>query len=402
MNVKEYIKNNGLDKLVNEFKIIVTDYPDRIVLNYNQIESPRFNSIVDECRGLILRKETWEVLARSFNRFYNLCEGVQSDKNTTLDVQRVATMDGSYQETKMDINGAVIQEKLDGSLISMYFDGEKWCFATRKMAFGEGKSVFGRTFADVFKSSDEFPSVMNFVSSDDQFKKYTLVFELTGPENRVVTPYEGTHITLIGARFNEYGWEASSSFLDGWAAKMKCPRPKTYKVYSWENVMSLVSEFPSMQEGVVILFENEKGFMRVKCKNPKYVAIAHMRENGGISPKNVLKLVMENEQHEYLKYFECDKKYFDFVEKEYKDVFDRVNRIAAETMSIEDQKTFALTIMKMTKTPIENGILFGIRKGKSINDFLREMGAKKLSKAMNLSGKFVKEFGVVFDDGDET
>ena len=75
MNVQKYLKEYGLDKLVEEFSIIVTDYPDRVVLNYNQIDSPRFHPVVDECRALILRKGTWEVMARSFDRFYNVGEG---------------------------------------------------------------------------------------------------------------------------------------------------------------------------------------------------------------------------------------------------------------------------------------------------------------------------------------
>ena len=55
MNVQKYLEENGLKKLQEEFKIVVTDYPDRVVLNYDQIDSPRFNPICDECRGLILR-----------------------------------------------------------------------------------------------------------------------------------------------------------------------------------------------------------------------------------------------------------------------------------------------------------------------------------------------------------
>jgi len=84
MQVQKYLKEHGLEKLKSEFSIVVTDYPDFVVLNYNQITSPRFNPIVDECRALILEKGTWKVLCRSFDRFYNWQESVSDTSNLTL------------------------------------------------------------------------------------------------------------------------------------------------------------------------------------------------------------------------------------------------------------------------------------------------------------------------------
>ena len=71
MNVVDYLKMHSLEKLKNEFGIVVKEYPDLYVLNYDQIESPKLNDIVRECRGLILDKD-YNIALRSFDRFFQL------------------------------------------------------------------------------------------------------------------------------------------------------------------------------------------------------------------------------------------------------------------------------------------------------------------------------------------
>jgi len=86
MKVQEYLEAHGPDQakaiqaLVDEFKIKVNDYPDRVVLNYDQIESPKFNPIVDECRGLILWKKGFDIAARSYTRFWNVGEDPKTNE----------------------------------------------------------------------------------------------------------------------------------------------------------------------------------------------------------------------------------------------------------------------------------------------------------------------------------
>ena len=150
LEVQKYLKENWLEKLKEEFGIVVTQYEDRVVLNYNQIESPRFIKLVDECRGLILKKDTWEVMAMSFVRFYNLGEG--SDPKDGLDVQRISSnkTDDCHLFREFNIANTIIQEKLDGSIISLYWDNNDWCVSTRKLAFAEGQTNLGRSFKEVF------------------------------------------------------------------------------------------------------------------------------------------------------------------------------------------------------------------------------------------------------------
>ena len=378
MKVQEYLREHGLQKLQDEFSIVVTDYPDRVVLNYNQIDSPRFHPICEECRALILRKDTWEVMARSFDRFYNVGESIR-DKD-------------------FPISKAIIQEKIDGSLLSIYNNGDKWCVSTRKMAFAEGTLPIGITFRQLFDKAIENTKVMDVLNSYTNALYFTWVFEITSPENRVVTPYKERSVALIGARHLQTLKEMSSNDLDDFAKVMQVRRPKTFECNSIAELQKKAEELNIMDEGFVLVVEQDGSHWRLKCKNPKYVAIAHMRENGNISPKRIMSLILTNEHPEYLSYFPEDKPYFDFTEEIYQESLNRIKAIANEHMGIKDQKEFALTIMPLTKYAYEKGVLFTARKGTPIEETLRNMEGKKVSEALGLRDKFAKKFGLKDED----
>ena len=67
---------DGLDRLTELFGIKVRRYPEDnlVLLDYNQIDSPKTHPIVIECRSLILALDTLEVVSRKFDRFFNLGE----------------------------------------------------------------------------------------------------------------------------------------------------------------------------------------------------------------------------------------------------------------------------------------------------------------------------------------
>jgi T4 RnlA family RNA ligase len=382
MNVQEYLLEHSLEKLKEEFSLVVRDYPDRVVLNYNQIDSPRFNPITDECRGLILRKDTWEVLARSFDRFYNIGEG--------------------EQWKQYPIKDARFDQKLDGSLISVYHDGEKWNVATRGMAYAEGETAAGFTFNELFKMAVKDTKLWKYLEDFASSKYYTYVFELTSQFNKIVTPYSEPSVTLLAMRDNATGDEQEAVLLNREAATMGVKRPQPFQFQTIDEVVEAASALESMEEGFVLVVERKGSFWRMKCKNPKYVAIAHMRMNGQISPKNVLTLLIDNDHHEYLEYFPEDEKYFDFVEKIFNDIRRRIMQIYMDCCSIEDQKEFAIAIQQRTEMSFENGVLFKMRKAEngvdSLGAILNQMGGKKMAKSINLKSQFIKEFGFKEED----
>jgi hypothetical protein len=369
MHVIEYIKSNGLQSLFDEFNIIVQDYPDRITLNYDQIKSPRFHPICDECRGLILRKNSWEILSRGFDRFYNVGEGE------------------SYKS--LVISESIIYEKLDGSKLDLYFDGSNWEVATRKMAYAEGQTTFGMTFAELFNQAKANTNI----NENDLDKNITFIFELTSPANRVVTPYSETKITLIGARNKITGIEFNNEELDDLAGVMGVSRPKVFNLNSLEDIINAANNLDSMDEGFVIAQEIPGGkTLRAKCENSKYLAIAHLRENGGMSPKNILHLVRSNDHLEYLSYFKEDKPYFDCVEEIYNESVNRIKDIYNRCRDISLQKDFALTIMPMCKFSYEKSVIFNMRKGINLDERLKLVESKRLAESLNIKVRMCQLF----------
>ena len=147
MDVVDYLKMHSLEKLKNEFGIIVKEYPDLYVLNYDQIESPKTHPIVQECRGLILDKN-YNIVSRSFDRFFNYGENNTGEN--------------------CNFSKCKIFEKLDGSLINVYYYNENWNVSTRGTAYAESYvGGYGITFKKLvykalnIKTQEEFDNIFD-------------------------------------------------------------------------------------------------------------------------------------------------------------------------------------------------------------------------------------------------
>jgi hypothetical protein len=66
--IVRYIKKHGIDKAINDFKLKTRDYSSKILLKYDQLSSPTLMGLpeMQDCRGLILEKDTWKVMSLAF------------------------------------------------------------------------------------------------------------------------------------------------------------------------------------------------------------------------------------------------------------------------------------------------------------------------------------------------
>jgi len=406
LEVQKYLINNGLQKLKDEFKIEVREYPEKgiCVLNYSMIDSPRFNLIVDSCRGIILKDKTWDIVSYPFNRFMNWGEGVQQSQNISANTQRISSYK-EYETKEFSLEDSIIEMKLDGSIIPMRFENGEWEVSSRSMAYAEGNTNFGITFKQAFLHAAKKTNLFSFLKANQCMEDFTFIFELIGPYNRIVTRYENNEIVLIGARSNkeEFNYrELSAVELDNVAGVAKIKRPKYFVAKTYEELLKIISSFPTLDEGVVLKIENPNGsHWRIKVKSASYLAVAHMRSNGNISPKNILQLVMTGEDKEYEKYFPEDAKYINFVESIYDDIRNHIEAIYNDCKKIESQKQFALSIIPATNYSFEKGVIFSLRKGGEINSLLNEIGPKKISDAIGLKQKFIDKFHVTIEDYNE-
>lgn len=335
MQVLQYIKEHGIKKLNEEFGIMVKLYDEGLcVLNYDQINSPKANPIVVECRGLII-DHSFNIVSRSLDRFFNL--GEQSDTQAHLDWSK-----------------AECAEKVDGSLIKIYNWKGTWYCSTRGTAFAEsGVNGFPLTFKDlVLKSLDcneqEFQNRCNFWLDPNN----TYVCEVTATENRVVTRYEGYTLWSLTARNNQTG----EFVKDDDIYKIGVNKIKTYSFNSVDDCVDTAKHLPDLEEGYVVY---QDGKPVCKVKSPAYVAVHHIRGEG-LSPKRIMQLVLINEQDEYLNYFPEDGKFFTPYVEALQELLNDIVVVYDRFEGIIEQKEFALSV----KDYPFSGVLFQARQKK--------------------------------------
>lgn len=346
-------------------------YPNLIQFKYDMIESPMGEPIVQECRGVILDSaNAWDVVARPFDKFFNSNEG---------------------HAAKIDWSTARVQEKVDGSLIIMYWYDDGWHVATSGTpdASGSVDSFKEMTFAGLFMETYKECgySVPGLVEDSQLYPDATrdicFLFELTSPYNRVVVPHGKSNLTLLGAR-SRNGKEYNADLV---ARRYGFTPVKSYPLTSLEEVVASFEHIdPMRQEGYVVVDEN---FNRVKIKHPGYVAIHHIRGNDGPTPKKMLEIVRSGESSEILTYFPEWKPIHDEVKKAFESLASELEADFARCMSeVSDidlkvqQKEFALRAVKTRCS----SALFTLRTGKtsSIRTFLKEMDLNRLRELLRL------------------
>lgn len=315
MQVQDFLRHwsekegpeKALERLHERFGIkIANQYNDRVVLNYSMIESPKLEQIVRECRGLILSYPDWNVMSRTFDRFFNAGETFE-------------TASFPYEES-------LVWEKVDGSLMPMYFDGE-WQIATRGMAYAEGETMMrkhGRTYRTVFCEGfgcDE-DKLHDFVKNALKgWEDWIWIFEMASPETRVVKSYGADPaVYLLGVRNKINGQEMTPDSVihvlhDAGLTKVRLP--KCYPLSSLEEIEEAARNLESVMDEGFVCYHPSTG-KRVKVKSLTYVAIHKMRDNGVINPKRIITIITENETDEYFQYFPEDKKLFAPYQKAYK------------------------------------------------------------------------------------
>lgn len=335
MQVIEFIKQNGFTALTEQFGISVKFVDDLVMLNYNQIESPKTHPLVIECRSLILEKDTLSVVSRSFDRFFNYGEA--------LNVMPV-----------IDWNIAKAFQKVDGSLIKIYCHNDKWFISTKGTTYGESDCMgHGVTFAElVYKSldcanDDEFQTLM------DESRMCTLstyIFEVTSFENRVVKHYTGYNLHFLASRDNEtgvYTTDEERCWLlhlkeEGYGIGVHIVHPEAFTFGTVEDCQRTAMHLKDLDEGYVI-YQNDVPV--AKIKSPAYVAVHHIRGEG-LNPKRIMQLVLTNEHEEYLQYFPEDRVMIQpYIEA--KALLDlEIISVYSGVRGIADQKEFAMAVGK--------------------------------------------------------
>ena len=361
--IQTYLKIHGLNKTVEDFNLILKEYDDKILLKYNMIDSPLDKIEVQQSRGIILEKDTYKVISLGFFKFFNF---------------------GEPNQHEIDWDSALITEKIDGSMIILYFHKEKWYVATSGTAEGEGEvnNKIGTTFSDLFwntlkKYKDFNIEVLN--------KSLIYVFELTTPYNIVVTPHKESSLTLLTIRNKISLEEEKREYLEVYSKLLGIPLVKVFD-FKNKNIQTLLNTFEDMpysEEGYVIL---DKFWNRIKLKNPKYLMVHRLK--GKSASHNILDIIKLNEIDEFISTIPERKDEILKLKKNYDNLLIKLKEIwnklkKPKNITKEERKIYAQNVFEVCdKNDIKlfTGLYFTLLDNKitSIEEYLINFDNKKL------------------------
>lgn len=281
--VEELIRDKPaewLDILQHNFGILATHDANRalVSLKYDQINSPMDQLIVRQCRGMVVDRATNTVLARPYDKFWNL---------------------GESRADALDWSSAVVQEKLDGSLIIVYWDPHSavWALATsgHPTAGGSYGAAREHTFATTVTN---VWGRLGMIAPETRHRDTCFLFEFCAPDNRIVVRYPEARLVLHGARRLD-GSEWTREECATLARDLHWEHVKAYPISSAEEALAAAALLNAVEsEGFVVVDARQN---RVKVKSARYVALHHMR--GASTPRRAIELWQAGEWEEVLAHF---------------------------------------------------------------------------------------------------
>ena len=315
LNLQTFIcENENWRELISEkpYCIRVTEKDNLVCFKYSQIDSDFNEPLVRECRGVILEKNTWNVVCYPFKKFFNFGE--------------------SYAD-EIDWASARVLEKVDGSLVKVYFYDGEWRVGTNGTIDANDAELSSppyETFMELFDMAADICK-LDFNRLDTNC---TYIFELRSPYNKVVVPYDDIRIVHIGTRDNRTCEEVE--------VDIGIEKPKQYMLSSLDDCIAMAATFDFTQEGFVIV---DKNYHRVKVKSEDYIRVHRLANNGSLTRERAVDLVRMNEIEEFLNYCPQYTSYIRDTQHRLamfrNDILFNVNMALIEKMDCETRKDFA-------------------------------------------------------------
>lgn len=214
--------------------------------------------IVQQCRGTIIKKtdDGYEIVARPFDKFFNIQEEFASD---------------------IDWASARVQEKLDGSLIKLWYD-DGWHWSTMGTINADYAETGMTTFGNIIRKAENYKDI----DYDKLDKSLTYMFELVSPYTQIVIKYPKSYLYHIGTR-KRTGEEIN--------VDIGIKKPKEYPLHTKDECLEAAEKLNPDEvknEGFVVV---DKYWRRVKIKSPKYVIYHRTWNNGAVKIDTLLEII---------------------------------------------------------------------------------------------------------------
>lgn len=243
------------------------EYP-LAIFNYG-IEADFADPLIQEARGIIINVKTKDVVCFPFRKF--------------------GKWDEYYADT-IDWSSARVQEKLDGSIIKLWWNDitKEWQFSTNSTINAKDAHIHlddDTNFLDIIKMAVNYGDIP-FETLD---KTCTYIFELESPYTKVVIPHTITKLIHIGTRSNITGKEFS--------VDIGIEKPEEYSLGSLEQCLQAIDSFCTKngKDGKISGIEHEgfvvvdKYYNRIKIKGRIYMILHSLTE----CPKRTKDILIE-------------------------------------------------------------------------------------------------------------
>ena len=366
LNLQTFLQDHTPEQVTETYAVAIRrheTYPNLVLFKYSMIDSPLGDPLVQECRGIILDEANdWAVVSYPYNKFFNHGETLASE---------------------IDWDTARVYEKVDGSLMTLYFWDGEW-----RVASSGSPDAGGEVYGTNLHFKELFWKVWNDLGYElpsDNERGMCFMFELCSNFNKIVVQHPKPRIIFHGARKLDTFQEMKP---EGIANAHYWEIVKSFPLQTLDQILATCDEIkPHEGEGYVIC---DADFNRIKVKTPQYVAISHLRD--GMGSRRMLEIVRVGEGEEVLAYFpeflpmhdEIKERYDAYVQS-IRDEWDKVKDMPRGLEEAEVrayQKDFAMAVKDIGC----KGILFSLRDGKyeSIREALLNMNVKHLMEILKV------------------
>ena len=225
----------------------------------NTVYSEDWDNVSLHARGIVFDYATGEVLARPFDKFFNLGEMINVETGELKPIAGYVkqhlgfdNLSGDYKHQKFRV-----MDKLDGSLGIAFWTGTDWYVKTAG-SFESEQAKWANEWFDMIID----PSVLD--------KSKTYLFEIIYDEDKHPIEYDFEGLVLLGIIDTQTGIEEPLSEILRVAKELNVRHAEVLEFTDFDEVVKYAKNLPKTKEGVVITFEN--GF-KLKVKGDEFLAL---------------------------------------------------------------------------------------------------------------------------------
>lgn len=270
MELQTYINNH--ENYISDFKKLgfkVNSYKNLRIVSYPYHKKPEYNSH-DDMFKLYLKGAVIDI-----------------NTNRVICLPPIKSLDVSEVENQ---DGAIYQSLVDGTMINLFYHGDKWLISTRSEIGGYNKWTNKKPFRQMFDECCELDC-----DSLDKDMSYSFVMKHT--ENRNVSPVHGNELVLVEIyKFTEDGIKRLE--------KTEYPELNCTIHDSYTNR----DEFMNLFQGPVIPYYIKGytvkcGDIRYKWINPYFEEVRNLKINMNNHLLNYVELRRNGNLKKYLRYY---------------------------------------------------------------------------------------------------